>query len=141
MNAAALPDFSIAAFEAGTIDPDTFDHEAHVFLAWLYLDRYELTESIRRFTTSLRQLTKKLGMPGKYHQTITWFFILLTAERRETTRGKGWFEFRRENDDLFSCRAILDRYYSRALLASEQARSTFLLPDKLAGHSMATIRG
>jgi hypothetical protein len=45
LNAVALPDFTIDAFERGEIDPEAFDHEAHVHMAWLYLERFPLPDA------------------------------------------------------------------------------------------------
>jgi hypothetical protein len=132
MNAAATPAVCLESFEAGSIDPDAFDHEAHIYVAWLYLERYPVTEAIDRFTAALRRLTAKLGVPGKYHETITWFFLLLIAERRAAETSGGWFAFRRENDDICQGAATLRRYYSSELLASRRARENFLLPNRLA---------
>ncbi len=61
----------IADFERGDVDAEQFDHEAHVFVAWSYLQKYQLQESIARFCKALRKLTKKLGVASKYHETIS----------------------------------------------------------------------
>ena len=133
MNAAAEPELTIHCFERGEIDAEQFDHEAHVYVAWLYVREFPLSEAIGRFTGALRRLTAKLGVPGKYHDTISWFFLVLIAERHAAAQDRSWFEFRRRNDDLFRRdENILARYYSDERLRSERARSTFLLPDKLA---------
>jgi hypothetical protein len=44
---AALHAFTIDAFERGEIDPEAFDHEAHVYMAWLYLERFALPAGLR----------------------------------------------------------------------------------------------
>ena len=133
MNAVASPDISMAAFESGTVDPDRFDHEAHLYLAWSYLENYVPAEAIARCAGTLKRLTRKLGNPGKYHQTITWFFLLLIAERRAKTSARSWVAFREANGDLLECSKILSRYYSQDVLQSNVARTTFVLPDKIAG--------
>ena len=130
MNAAAQPDISLEDFEAGNVDAAAFDHEAHVYVAWLFLDRYSSIEALSRFTTALRRLTRQLGVPDKYHATITWFFMLLIAERRDRMDQPGWFAFRRRNADVFQAGTLLRRYYSRSLLESPQARRGFVLPDR-----------
>jgi hypothetical protein len=133
MSVTQTPPFSIDSLEAGTLDVGSFDHEAHVYLAWLFLEEFPLTEAIARFSSALQRLTATLGVPGKYHATITWFFMLLIAERREAAASNGWFSFRLDNADLFSAdQNIIGRYYSKDLLASARARGTFVLPDKLA---------
>lgn len=132
MNAAAIPKFTVAAFEDGTLDVDAFDHEAHIYVAWLYLEELPLPDAIARFCAVLKKLTTKLGVAGKYHETITWFFMILIAERRQHAASSDWFSFRRANGDLFDrSDSIIDRYYSKDLLGSEQARESFVLPDKL----------
>ncbi len=122
----------IEAFEKGDIDPQQFDHEAHVYVAWSYLQRYDLKESIRRFCESLKRLTKKLGVESKYHETITWFFLILIAERKEKPGSNDWQTFRQQNPDLFATQtSIIGAYYSTERLGSAIAHSQFVLPDKL----------
>ena len=91
------------------------------------------SEAISRFTGALRRLTAKLGVPDKYHDTISWFYLLLIAERRAATTEDSWFTFRRDNDDLFSRdNNVLEHYYSKELLWSDRARQSFVLPDQRA---------
>jgi hypothetical protein len=134
MNAAAIPVVSIESLEDGTLDVDAFDHEAHIYVAWLYLQRYPLHEAAARFTGALQRLTRKLGIPGKYHETISWFFMLLIEERRCGQTSDAWHSFHRDNADVFARGKgdILNRYYSKELLGSDRARQSFMLPDKLA---------
>ena len=134
MNAVAAPDVTIARLEDGTLSPQRFDHEAHVYLAWCYLEEWPVLDAIHRFSVALQRLTAKLGVPGKYHATMTWFFMLLIAERRARTGDSDWFSFRRDNSDLFRRQpGIIGRYYSSELLASDYARQSFVLPDRLLG--------
>jgi hypothetical protein len=134
MNAAAIPQFSIESFEAGALDVEAFDHEAHIYIAWLYLEQLPVLQAGQRYADSLKQLTQSLGIPGKYHETITWFFMFLIDERRRNLAGKDWFSFMRENDDLFARgeRNIVNRYYHPETLGSDSARRAFVLPDRLA---------
>ena len=132
MSAAPIPQFTVELFEAGTIDVDAFDHEAHVYVAWLYLEELPLLDAIARFCAALKNLTTKLGVPGKYHETVSWFFMMLIAERRRRAGSSDWFSFRRANSDLFDRNdKIINRYYSKNLLGGDQARESFVLPDKL----------
>lgn len=133
MSAVSAPDWTIESFESGKIDAEAFDHGAHIYVGWLYLERYPLAEAIKQFTIALRRLTRRLGVPGKYHETISWFFLLLIEERRSDSPPNNWFAFRRSNKDLF-CRDdnIVERYYSKELITSDRARQSFVLPDRLA---------
>jgi len=123
---------TIEQFESGEFDPERFDHEAHVYVAWLYVQAYDLSVAIRRFDSALKRLTAQLGIPGKYHATITWTFLLLINERYRD--DEEWCAFCSRNPDLFGdSKAIVGRYYTDALLFSDRAREHFVLPDKLAG--------
>ena len=133
MTAPPAPAVTIAAFESAHIAADSFDHEAHVYLAWLYLEQFSVFEALQRYVQGLRRLTRQLGVPGKYHETITCFYLLKIAERRDESTGD-WQDFRNRNADLFARgdASVLHRCYSRATLESERARRAFVLPDRLA---------
>jgi len=123
---------SIDSFECGTINPELFDHEAHVFIAWTYLQQCDLKESIDRFCAALRRLTRKLGIESKYHETLSWFFMILIAERRSESGSNGWQTFKRDNADLFATHpSIVRDYYSEKRLGSSVARTQFVMPDRL----------
>lgn len=124
------PDLTIEQFEKGKVDPAQFDHEAHVYVGWLYVRAFELGEAISRFDGALRRFTEQLGVPDKYHATITWLFLLLINERAQG--DEGWQNFRSRNPDLIDdSKTTLGRYYSDALLFSDCARAHFVLPDRL----------
>jgi len=123
------PTLTIEQFESGQIDPEHFDHEAHVYIGWLYVREFELAVAIAKFDAGLKRLTTHLGVPEKYHATITWLFLFLIAERFDS--NESWHCFRSRNKELIGdSRMTLSRYYSDALLFSERARERFLLPDK-----------
>ena len=91
--------FTVDDFEAGVIDPSLFDHEAHVYVAWLYLKAFERDEAMGRFDAALRRLTRKIGATEKYNAMITWLFLKLIAERAR--ENETWPAFRARNVDLF----------------------------------------
>ncbi len=122
---------SIELLESGRIDPADFNHTAHIYVGWCYLQKLDVIDAIDRFRSALKRLTIKLGVPGKYNETITWFFMLMIAERRRGPAANDWACFRDANPELLvSSSAILQRYYSQDRLTSPTARELFLLPDK-----------
>lgn len=121
----------LARFEEGTLDP--FHHRDHVRVAFLYLRRYPALEAIQRFSTALRNFAAAKGKPGLYHETITWAYLFLIRERMlQRENGKCWDEFAARNPDLLNWEEnILRKYYREETLASDLARSVFLLPDNV----------
>ncbi len=121
----------IEAFETGKLDPEAFDHEAHVYVAWLLLGQGDLPEATGRFTSGLRRLTRQWGVEDKYHETITVFFMALIAERLAARPAATWPSFRAENPDLVEAPGeLLAAHYSGRRLDSSLARQQFLLPDR-----------
>ena len=128
----------VELFEAGEVPPDGFHHSHHVRVAWWYLRNFELSEALGRFIASLRRFAIARGKPQLFHQTITVAYVLLIGERLETTgRDAAWAEFASRNHDLLTWRpSVLDRYYTAETLASDRARCTFVMPDRLTSHSV-----
>jgi hypothetical protein len=134
MNSATSPTITIDRFEASDVDPDEFNHEAHVYVGWLYVQQFELGTAITRFDAALRRLVTNLGANGKYHATLTWFFLLLIADRTEV--DETWQVFKSRNLELVTnSRDVLSRYYSDGYLFSDRARERFVLPDKVVNPS------
>jgi hypothetical protein len=122
----------LAAFEAGTLDPAGFHHRDHVRLAWAHLRHYPGPLALDRFCAGLRRLAQAAGKPERYHETITWAYLLLINERMERGgRDRPWEEFARLNPDLLRWKpSVLEAYYSEDVLGSDLARRVFVLPAK-----------
>ncbi|MFN7975928.1 MAG: hypothetical protein U0166_26935 [Acidobacteriota bacterium] len=120
----------LASFEGGTLPPDAMTHAMHVHLAWLSLRERPLLTTLPRFSDALRRFAAGLGAAEKYHETITWAFLLLIHERIARAPEAAWDDFAAANPDLFA-RGCLERYYRPETLASPLARRVFLLPDRL----------
>jgi hypothetical protein len=133
----------LRAFEDCTLPSQRFRHEGHVQVAWLMLGEDDLPGALRRFRAGLKRYASSLGQPGLYHETITVAYLLLIHERRQRgPRGEGFAAFARRNPDLLTWRpSVLGRYYRDETLASDLARRTFLLPDRLDCGSPATPLG
>lgn len=121
---------TLEEFESLQVDPESFDHAAHVYVGWELVTTYPLVEAIQRYSGTLKRLTRALNIEGKYHETITWYFMILIAERQSTVQAANWEEFVEVNPDLLNDgKTLLESHYSAGRLWSEQARKQFLLPD------------
>jgi hypothetical protein len=120
------------AFEAATLPAESFHHRDHVRMAFLYLNSYPPLEALRRFSEALKRFAAAQGKPHRYHETITWAFMLLVRERMARwSQPQDWEAFAAQNPDLLSWeRNILKDYYREETLSSELARSVFVFPDR-----------
>ena len=133
MNDSCAPGPDIAAFEALDFDVAAFDHTAHVYVAWQYVRSFDLLTAIGRYRDTLIRLTTKLGVPDKYHETITWFYLVAVSEGATGRCRDDWSAFQTSNPALFARNpSAIRRHYSPERLGSPAARRAFVLPD-LAG--------
>ena len=102
MSMPTQPDITLEQFERGDIDPALFDHEAHVYVGWLYVSRFGRAQAIARFDAALKRLVQKVGAESKYNAMITWLFLVLIADRARN--GEDWATFRSRNTDLIEDR-------------------------------------
>ena len=115
-----------------TLPADQFHHEQHVQVAWLFVRNYGMPAALGEFSTAIKRFADAKGATGLYHETITWAFLLLIAERQARNPALTWPQFEATNADLLVWKpSILERYYSKELLGSELARRTFLMPDRI----------
>ena len=115
-----------------TLPASEFHHEQHVHVAWLFIEKFGMPAALGEFTGAIKRFADAKGATGLYHETITWAFLLIIAERQARTNARSWEEFAAAHPDVLAWKpSILNRYYSKELLASDLARRTFLMPDLL----------
>jgi hypothetical protein len=118
--------------ECCTLPPERFHHADHLHAAWLYLTRFPAAEAIGKFSQALRNYTAHLGKPERYHETITWAFLLLVNGRiQRMDVNATWEQFAAQNQDLFDWKnSILFKYYRPEALDSDLARRVFVMPER-----------
>jgi hypothetical protein len=118
------------SFVDTTLPADQFHHQQHVQVAWRFVQKYGMPAALAEFRTAIKRFADAKGATGLYHETITWAFLLLIAERQARDLPETWEAFAAANPDLLVWKpSILERYYSKELLASDLARRTFVMPD------------
>jgi hypothetical protein len=121
----------VRAFESQAIDPAQFRHREHLHVAWCYLRELPLEEALARYVRYLRQLAAALGVPGKFHATMTWGYVVLLHAAMEAAPDATFDELLAGNPALADHRAgALHAFYDREQLASDEARRRFVLPRR-----------
>lgn len=124
-------DRDLAAFESGTLDPAKFDHRLHLAIAWAYLQRDGFPEGALHFRRHLHAYVAKVGAEGKYHETITWAYLVLLNEELSlrSPAGESFDAMIQRRPDLLDHRnGAIARCYGKPQLDSPDARRVFLLP-------------
>lgn len=124
-------------FEDASLDPSLFKHVGHLRGAFLFLQREPMLLAQRHFTQTLQRYAAALGAPDKFHATVTYALLAIMSARQGVQQCANWREFLQKNPDLTQdASKLLSQYYHPETLESEQARKTFVLPDKASLASM-----
>jgi hypothetical protein len=122
----------LAAFLECRMPAAGFDHRGHVRAAWLLLRRLPLEDAVTRCCDGIARLAAHLGVPGKYHRTLSEALVRLMAHGGASDPALSWEDFLRANGPLMTdARGLLARHYSDARLAAADARTRFVAPDRL----------
>ena len=124
----------LSALLDGGVDASRFGHGQHVRAAWALLEDVGLERTLASYPAAIRRIAARHDAPQRYHATITLAYLFLIDERRRAHPRASWDEFAAANPDLLSWSpSILERYYSRERLWSDDARRFFVLPDRTHG--------
>lgn len=116
-------------FDAGTLDLETFDHEAHFRAAWLCLRDAPFRDALGRLRRGLKRLAIAAGQPQRYHETITVAYARLIDRQRRALGDPPWDEFRAKSAELFAPQlGAVRTLYDAATIDSPEARKTFVPP-------------
>ena len=123
----------LETFEALAIAPADFGHREHLRLGFAVLARErDLAAAAIAFRRMLRRFADAHGVSGKYHETITWAYLALIAERMHGQAYASSHELLAANPDLLDHRggALARLYDVDAITASPLARAVFVLPRR-----------
>ncbi len=128
-------------FEKQGISRECWTHEAHVRVAWIYLSKYPFEEAMSRIRERIQQLNSVIGARVGYHETITRAYLLLVNQARQEAAGASYDEFKAAHAALLERGLLaLDLYYSREWLMTEEAKGTFIEPDRKRLPLAGTVR-
>lgn len=120
----------LEAVESGALPPVSFDHRAHVRLAYLNLAEQSVDAALVSFRATLQAFIRVHGIDAtKYHETITVAWLMAV---RHFMDGAG--ACASADEFIERCPRLLDTsimmtHYSPARLFSAEARASFVAPD------------
>jgi len=117
------------AFEADAVAPATFNHEAHVRLAYAYLADGDVETAVQRMRQALLSFLERNGIPrSKFHETLTRAWVLAVRHFMDKSSSSTAAEFMAKNPEVLDSKIMLT-HYSASVLFSADARATFVEPD------------
>lgn len=119
-------------FSNCSLKPALFNHEAHLRLAWIHINKYGIEKAIENISAQLQQYVESLGVKDKYNTTVTVAAIRAVYHFMLQSNTKDFQRFIAENHRLkYSFRELLSYHYTTDIFKSENARREYLRPELL----------
>lgn len=118
-------------FESCEFPISDFDHRCHIRLAYVYLVENNTEMSIQLMREALNRFLQHHGVDSsKYHETLTQAWILAVHHFMNKTDATNSADSLIEQRPEMLDSNIMMTHYSTELLFSEEARKTFLQPNR-----------
>lgn len=125
-----LPDEEfLESFEKGILEPSLFTHDAHLRLAWLYLQHNAKEKAIVKTCQGIKAFDIMHGKGDKYHVTITVVSVHIVEHFRQKSTANNFNEFIMEFPVLTSdFKSLLGRHYTYDVFLDEVAKQSYVAP-------------
>lgn len=119
-------------FSNCTLDPSSFDHKAHIRLAWILISRFGEEKAGEIACSQIRNFAIANGAKEKFNKTVTVAAVKAVHHFMLRSESTDFESFINENPRLVhSFKELLGHHYSADIFRSEQARMKYLEPDLL----------
>lgn len=118
----------LQSLETGALANHALHHRDHLKAAFLYVRSRGAAQAEQAMLHTIRRFAKAHGHAPKFHFTLTAVWVKLVAAHARQHRDVSFDELV-DLDDRLLDKDLPLRFYSRAVLFSEQARSQWVDPD------------
>jgi len=117
-------------FKATSIDLSSFHHKEHIQITYTLLIDNSINNTYLCIKNGILNILKSLDIDtSKYHETMTYAWILIVKSFMNNTQECNNFEEFISKNKMLLDTDILYKYYSTKLLQTEKARIQILNPD------------
>ena len=115
-------------FENCTLDPSSFNHRAHIRLAWIYISKEGRDKAVELCCEQIKRFDACHGDGKKFHKTLTEASVRVVYHfyLKATSNSMAEFPMLRTN-----FKTLLTTHYSLNLISAEEAKLRYLEPDLL----------
>ncbi|MCK0109923.1 hypothetical protein MWU58_11510 [Flavobacteriaceae bacterium S0825] len=115
-----------------TLDSSIFNHEAHIRLAWIHINKYGIEQALINLDSQLYSYVCSLGAEDKYNKTVTIAAVKAVYHFMQKSNSNNFKDFILEHPRLkTNFKELLDKHYSIDIFNSDIAKSSFLEPNLL----------
>ena len=119
-------------FSDCSLNPALFNHEAHIRLAWIHINKYGIDQAINNVCTQIKLFDVTHGDGAKFHKTLTVASVRTVYHFFLKSQSNNFTDFIQEFPRLNnSFKGLIDAHYGINLFNSEKAKIEFIEPDLL----------
>ena len=108
---------------------DHFGHRQHVHLTWLAVRTVGTDAAVPLVSDGIQATARYAGAPQKYHATMSRAWVVLVGHHTDADPVDDFDRFAEGNPELLDKR-LLTRFYNSTTLASDEARASWVDPDR-----------
>ncbi len=116
-------------FHEGNLPGEEFRHRGHLRLAWLVLSRHRRHEAESIVAREIRQFAVANGASGRYHDTLTRFWVRLVGHAMENATEAGSIDELLARFPFLQDKSLPYRHWRGETFNSDQARAGWVKPD------------
>lgn len=116
-------------FHAGSLPSEEFRHRGHLRLAWLVLSRHRRDEAESIVAREIWKFAVSNGASGRYHNTLTHFWVRLVAHAMENAPEAGNIDALLAVFPFLLDKNLPYRHWRGETFNSEQARAGWAEPE------------
>ncbi len=110
---------------------EEFRHTGHLRLAWVVLSRHRRNEAESIVAREIRQFAVANGASGRYHDTLTRFWVRLVGHAMENATDAGSIDELLAIFPFLLDKSLPYRHWRGETFNSDQARVGWVEPDLL----------
>ncbi len=118
-------------FHEGALPGEEFRHRGHLRLAWLVLSRHTKDEAETVVCRKIQRFATANGAPGRYHDTLTRFWVRLVSHAMENAPDAGNIDELLERFPILLDKNLPCRHWREETFNSDLARAGWAEPDLL----------
>ncbi|SDB43236.1 hypothetical protein SAMN03097699_1302 [Flavobacteriaceae bacterium MAR_2010_188] len=123
----------VRQFKDCSLNPALFNHEAHLRLSYIQINKYGLEIAILNLKMHLKKYVRCFGAEEKYNETLTEAATRSVYHFIMKSKSEIFIDFIREYPRLKTdFKSLMDSHYSDEIYNMEEAKRVFIEPDLLA---------
>jgi len=116
-------------FHESNLPGEEFRHRGHLRLAWLVLSRHRRDEAESIVAREIRQFAVANGASGRYHDTLTRFWVRLVGHAMENAHEVGSIDGLLARFPFLLDKSLPYRHWRGETFNSDRARAGWVEPD------------